>query len=146
MPTIRQINVATYETWVNMRTRCDNPNYKAFDLYGGRGIRVCERWYSFDNFIEDMGPKPKGMTLERNDNDGNYEPGNCRWATRKEQARNRRSNVTATVDGVTLNAQDWAARLGVSRNAFYTRARRDGCEAAVRHYQTRGVRRIKGKN
>lgn len=146
MATLRQLNVSTYECWTNMKTRCFSAAYERFDLYGGRGITVCARWLSFENFIVDMGPKPDGLTIERRDNDGNYEPGNCYWSTRKAQARNRRSNVTATVGGVTLHAQDWARRLGVSENAFYTRARRVGCEAAVRHYQQHGVRRVAGKN
>lgn len=146
MTTLKQKHRSTYECWTNMKTRCENPSYERFDRYGGRGIKVCERWQSFANFLADMGERPDGLTIERRDNDGDYELSNCYWATRKAQARNRVSNVVATVDGVTLHAQDWAARLGVSRNAFYTRARRDGCEAAVEHYMANGVRSISGKN
>lgn len=138
---------ATRECYSNMMTRCYNVKCKDFADYGGRGIAVCDRWRaSYRNFLADMGVKPAGMTIERKNNDGPYGPDNCVWATRREQALNRRSSQTATVDGTTLCARDWADKLGVSRNAFHTRARRDGCEAAVRHYLTRGVRPVRGKN
>lgn len=133
--------------WFNMHARCreDAPTPDR-DRYFARGIRVCVRWSDYATFLRDMGECPADMTLERVDNDKGYSPRNCRWATRAEQARNRRSNVVATVGGVTMHGQDWARTLGVSKNAFYTRARRYGAEAAVRHYQEHGVRNVKGKN
>lgn len=82
-----------YPTYTAMKTRCYNKNFEHYHHYGGRGIKVCDRWLeSFWNYVEDVGPKVKGKTLDRENNDGDYEPGNVRWATPKEQAANRRPN------------------------------------------------------
>jgi len=91
----------TYRTWVNMLTRCENPKASQYSSYGGRGISICDRWHSFESFIGDMGERPPDCTLDRINNDGNYEPSNCRWASKVEQCRNRASSrAVVRSDGI----------------------------------------------
>jgi hypothetical protein len=102
-----------FRIWNSMRQRCSNPNNQDYDQYGGRGIKVCERWDSFANFLADMGEPPDGMTLDRfPDQNGNYEPANCRWATPSQQARNRRSNRVVTFNGKTQTLVEWGEETG----------------------------------
>lgn len=91
----------TYSKYQAMKGRCYNPANKSYARYGGRGIVVCERWRnSFAAFLEDMGPSPVGMSIERKDSNGNYEPDNCKWATKAEQSRNKGTNVRVEIDGM----------------------------------------------
>jgi hypothetical protein len=106
-----------------MLQRCQNPKHSAFADYGGRGIKVCERWQKVENFIADMGEPPPGMTLDRRENDGDYCPENCRWATRSEQRRNTRSNRILTFEGRSLCVVEWAEILGIKANTIHTRLR-----------------------
>jgi hypothetical protein len=111
-----------YRAWQKMRQRCSNPKCQRYDRYGARGIRVCERWRSFEAFFEDMGHRPSPRhSLDRIDNDGNYEPGNCRWATRAEQNRNRGDNRLVTFGGLTMTVAEWARTVGVHVRTLYCR-------------------------
>ncbi len=83
---------STYRIWSGMFRRCYNTNFKAYKYYGGRGIIVCERWFKFENFLEDMGERPPKLSIDRKNNDGNYEPSNCKWSTALEQVHNQRKN------------------------------------------------------
>jgi len=110
-----------YATWSSMRARCNNPKNKRWERYGGRGISICSRWDDFENFLADMGNRPKGTTLDRIDNNGNYEPSNCRWATFTEQMRNRGNTIRLTHEGVTLSAPEWAEKTGLPVKTIYCR-------------------------
>lgn len=108
--------------WWNMQQRCFNLNGHEYHNYGGRGISVCDRWRtSFANFLADMGEPPAGMSLDRIDVNGDYEPGNCRWATAKEQARNMRTNRIVRAEGKSLCVSEWAELIGVPKHRIQTR-------------------------
>lgn len=106
-----------------MMTRCTNPDHDKYKDYGGRGIIVCERWLHHpENFVQDMLPTWKeGLTLDRIDTDGNYEPNNCKWSTQKEQTRNRRKNHVLEHNGIKCTVAEWAERLGMSDKLIYSR-------------------------
>jgi hypothetical protein len=110
-----------YLIWNTMLNRCRNPKVKEFKNYGARGIDVCPRWWKFENFKVDMGDRPFGTTLERADNQGNYDPRNCYWATRASQARNKRNNRVITYKGRSQILQDWANDLGINAAALHHR-------------------------
>lgn len=104
-----------YASWMNMKNRCRNPNSEKFRIYGARGIKVCQRWLdSFENFLSDMGKKPIGLTLERINVNGDYEPSNCVWDTPKVQANNTRVNRRLTLNGTTLTLTQWSEKIGIT--------------------------------
>lgn len=111
-----------YRVWCGMRQRCNDKNHPSYRRHGSRGIKVCDRWNDFRLFLADMGPRPSpDHTIERKDNDGNYEPGNCRWATWDEQAANRSSNRWITISGVTKLMSHWADEFGLHPATLKTR-------------------------
>ena len=122
-----------YNSWQKMIQRCANPEDPSYPNYGGRGIRVCDRWQSsFVAFLSDMGRRPSArMTLERKDTNGNYEPDNCCWATRREQNINQRRSIYLTLGGERLHLTEWAERLGVQPKTLRARLRSGWCDERV---------------
>ena len=114
-----------YYTWEGMVKRCRNMRNKDYYRYGGRGIGVCERWMTFENFLYDMGKKPtRKHSIDRIDNDKGYSAENCRWATGTDQARNRRSNVIISHNGVSMTMIEWSERLGVRYQTMHARRKK----------------------
>lgn len=114
---------STYSAWQKMKERCGNPSCDSYPTYGGRGIQVCPRWQKFENFLADMGERLDGMQLDRIDSNGNYEPGNCRWASPKQQARNRRSNRLITFIGEKKSLAQWCEDFGLKYHTVWQRLR-----------------------
>lgn len=114
-----------YRAWLSMKNRVKNSKQQNFHNYGGRGITICARWLaSFTAFLADMGRCPTGCSLDRKDNEGNYEPENCRWVTFREQAENRRRTIFITHSGTTLCAEAWSRETGIPRQTILRRHRR----------------------
>lgn len=108
-----------YYTWINMKQRCNNPNNTSYEYYGARGIQVCGRWYEFWNFVQDMGERPEGCSLDRIDRDGNYEPNNVRWATAEQQNRNKDNfnhYVNVSYDTSGNRIKRWKVDVGPRHN------------------------------
>jgi hypothetical protein len=114
----------TYESWSAMLARCTYVRHPAWDRYGGRGITVCEKWKSFENFLVDMGLRPEGATIDRIDNDKNYEPGNCRWATPSEQQNNMSTNRVLEWNGTKQTLSQWARITGIKNTTISERLKR----------------------
>jgi len=110
-----------YNVWRAMRQRCLNKTSTNYPNYGGRGISICQRWDEFENFLADMGDRPSGHSLERIDNNGPYAPDNCRWATKRDQQRNRRDVRPLTFQGRTMLMTDWAQAVGIKFNTIQAR-------------------------
>jgi hypothetical protein len=118
-------DTSLYEIWQTMIKRCHNPKAKKFPDYGGRGISVCDRWRrSFADFAADVGDRPEGSSLDRKDNNGNYEPGNVRWATATEQSNNKRNTILITHDGITMSLKQWSVKIGIRYSTLYARHRK----------------------
>lgn len=113
----------TYGAWASMKSRCNNPSQNDFNLYKGRGITVCERWNDYRNFLEDMGHKPAGTSIDRIDNNKGYFPENCRWATAKQQARNKRNNRFILLNGDNKTVAEWSEITGLNYGTIISRLR-----------------------
>ena len=113
-----------FHTWVAIRQRCFNKNSKYYSHYGARGIKVCDRWLVFENFLADMGEPEDGLSLDRINNDGDYEPSNCRWATKQTQVRNRRTTDYYTYNGETKSLPDWADQSGIPYKVLWHRLKK----------------------
>jgi len=122
----RSCTSPTYISWQAMTQRCGDPARDSFGGYGGAGVTVCERWQSFPAFLEDMGERPDGTTIDRIDGSLGYQPGNCRWATPVEQANNKRTNRQITMNGETRSLAQWAVAVGITEACLRTRIDRLG--------------------
>ena len=114
-----------YNCWRNIHARCYNKKNPGYKNYGRRGITVCDRWFSFDNFLADMGGQPEGLSIERADNDKGYCPKNCYWATQEEQDANKRSNTYIVYMGERKTVAQWARELGLTADYIYKRLKRN---------------------
>lgn len=116
----------TYESWHMMIQRCTNKKATDYKNYGGRGIHICKRWKHFQHFFSDMGQRPPGTSLDRKNNERDYQKSNCKWATKKEQVRNMRTNVRISREGETLCVAEWCEKIGIQRATFNNRVRNLG--------------------
>lgn len=127
-----RVHLPEYSVWRGMKQRCFNTRSKAYGDYGGRGVTICERWLTFENFLEDMGRRPSAdHEIDRKNNDGNYEPGNCHWMLSKYQARNTRKNPIVEYLSVRMPISDWADFFGLPPKKLYQQISRVGSQTAI---------------
>lgn len=133
-----------YKTWASMKERCAKKTLSSYHRYGGRGIKVCDRWLaSYFNFLEDMGTRPeKSFQLDRIDNDGDYEPSNCRWVSPKENARNKHNNLNITYNGKTQCVAAWAEEVGMSWSKLWGRIKLGYTPAQALGFETKSKVRM----
>lgn len=134
----------TYITWASMITRCLCPSSSSYYKYGAKGIVICDRWRTFSNFLEDMGERPIGKTIDRIDNSKGYEPSNCRWATAQEQMRNQTKTRWITLNEETLPLCVWSERLNISPSILFARLKRHPPEIALTSLKGVDFRKFNG--
>jgi hypothetical protein len=117
-------NTDTFNIWCTLLQRCNNPNNRLYKYYGGRGITVCEKWTTFEGFYEDMGKRPKGLSIDRIDNNKGYFKENCRWATIEQQSNNRRTNISFEYNGENRNIREWENTMGFRKGLITNRLKR----------------------
>jgi hypothetical protein len=129
-----------YSQWRGMMQRCQDPNQKQYKYYGGKGIKVCDRWHDFPSYLADMGMPLEGQTIDRIDSNKDYCPENCRWVSRSEQMKNRSNAVLITFNGTTKNLIDWARSIGINKSTLKYRLRNWPMEKALAHtrFKTNG--------
>jgi len=118
-----------YGIWCGIKNRCTNKNVKSYKDYGERGITICDRWLVYENFLADMGRRPKGCSIDRINNEGNYEPDNCKWSTRSEQQNNKRTNHIIEYNGERLNIKQWCTKLNLQYSTILRRCTLPGWTA-----------------
>lgn len=133
-----------YSIWCDMKKRCSNQSSISYRWYGAKGVKVCERWLTFENFLDDMGTCPEGMSLDRIDASKGYQPGNCRWATAKEQTENRAVQKFYTLNGETMTLPDWCKKVGINYSTMRGRLNRSGMsfEEAINYNAQSGVKQV----
>ena len=124
-------STSTYRSWQQMRGRCENKSHHKYSIYGGKGIRVCDRWAKFENFLLDMGERPEKTSIGRIDNNGDYCKNNCRWESAKQQMRNTSYTRLITYNGETLCQTDWAKKIGLAPHTLVARVKRGWTPEAI---------------